>query len=141
MIARLLKIHYLKQKENERLEKQMMITEVEIIKTHFRPHFLSDTLQNISYLIRNRATQSPDAILKLAYFSAISWVSKWRKNGCRLEKKSRWFWTYLDLEKTFYGERIIINFKQQGDIDRRQRLSTPSFPLSSIVVRQSLLSL
>ena len=34
-VARLLKIHYLEQKENERLEKLKIITELEIIKTHF----------------------------------------------------------------------------------------------------------
>ena len=65
-VARLLKIHYLEQKENERLEKLKITTELEIIKTHFHPHFLSDALQNISHLIRSHSAQAPNAILRLA---------------------------------------------------------------------------
>ena len=93
-IARLLRIHYLKQKENERLEKQVMITELEIIKTHFRPHFLSDALQNISYLIRNRATQSPDAILKLADLLSY-FLYEMEKERVPLEKEIEMVRNYL----------------------------------------------
>ena len=139
-IARLLRIHYLKQKENERLEKQVMITELEIIKTHFRPHFLSDALQNISYLIRNRATQSPDAILKLADLLSY-FLYEMEKERVPLEKEIEMVRNYLDLEKTFYGERIIINFKQQGDISSAQIAPLIFVSLVQHCCEQSLLSL
>jgi len=139
-IARLLKIHYLKQKENERLEKQMIITELEIIKTHFRPHFLSDALQNISYLIRNRAIQSADAILKLADLLSY-FLYENEKERVPLEKEIEMVRNYLDLEKTFYGDRIIINFKEQGDISSAEIAPLIFVSLVQHCCEQSLLSL
>ena len=139
-IARLLKIHYLKQKENERLEKQKITTEFEIIKTHFRPHFLSDALQNISYLIRNRATQSPDAILKLADLLSY-FLYENEQERVPLEKEIEMVRNYLDLEKTFYGDRIIINFKEQGDTSSAEIAPLIFVSLVQHCCEQSLLSL
>lgn len=116
IIIKLLKVRYLKQKENERLQQQMITTELQMIKTNFHPHFLSDALQNISDLIRNHSRQSPEVILKLSdLLSFILYESE--EELIPLEKELLMIRDYLDLEKTFYGNRIVINLKEQGDID------------------------
>ena len=115
IIIKLLKIRYLKQKENERLQQQKISTELQMIKTNFHPHFLSDALQNISELIRNHSTQSPAVILKLSdLLSYILYESE--EELIPLEQELLMVRDYLDLEKTFYGNRIVINLKDQGDI-------------------------
>ena len=116
IIIKLLKVRYLKQKENERLQQQMITTELQMIKTNFHPHFLSDALQNISDLIRNHSTQSPEVILKLSdLLSFILYESE--EELIPLEKELMMMKDYLDLEKTFYGNRIVINLKEEGNID------------------------
>lgn len=115
IIIKLLKVRYLKQKENERLQQQKISTELQMIKTNFHPHFLSNALQNISDLIRNRSTQSPAVILKLSdLLSYILYESE--EELIPLEQELQMMRDYLDLEKTFYGNRIMINLKEQGDI-------------------------
>ncbi len=114
IIIKLLKIRYLKQKENERLQRQKISTELQMIKTNFHPHFLSDALQNISDLIRNSSAQSAEVILKLSdLLSFILYESE--EALISLEQELLMMKDYLDLEKTFYGKRIVINLKEQGD--------------------------
>ncbi len=116
IIIKLLKMRYLKQKENEQLQKQKITTELQMIKTNFHPHFLSDALQNISELIRNRSAQSPEVILKLSdLLSFILYESE--EELIPLEKELQMIRDYLDLEKTFYGNRIVISLKEQGNIN------------------------
>ena len=115
IIIKLLKVRYLKQKENERLQQQKISTELQMIKTSFHPHFLSDALQNISDLIRNRSAQSPEMILKLSdLLSYILYENE--EELIPLEQELKMLKDYLDLEKIFYGKRIVISMKEQGDV-------------------------
>lgn len=115
IIIKLLKFRYLKQKENERLQQQKISTELQTIKTNFHPHFLSAALQNISDLIRNRSAQSPAVILKLSdLLSYILYENE--EELIPLEQELLMVRDYLDLEKTFYGNRIVINLKEKGNI-------------------------
>ncbi len=115
IIIKLLKIRYLKKIENERLQQQKIITELQMIKTNFHPHFLSDALQNISDLIRNRSPQSSEVILKLSdLLSFILYESE--EELIPLDKELLMMRDYLDLEKTFYGNRIVISLNEHGDM-------------------------
>jgi len=139
-VARLLKIHYLEQKENERLEKLKVITELEIIKTHFHPHFLSDALQNISHLIRNYSAQAPNAILKLADLLSYFLYDN-EKERVPLEQEMQMVANYLELEKIFYGDRIVIHLKEPQE---KNDIHIAPLIIISIVqhcCEQSLLSL
>jgi len=86
-----------------------------MIKTSFHPHFLSDALQNISDLIRNRSAQSPEMILKLSdLLSYILYENE--EELIPVEQELKMLKDYLDLEKIFYGNRIVISMKEQGDV-------------------------
>ena len=139
-VARLLKIHYLEQKENERLEKLKIITELEIIRTHFHPNFLSDALRNISHLIRNQSAQAPNAILKLADLLSY-FLYENEKERVSLEQEIQIVDGYLELEKIFYRNRIIIHFTKP---DQKNDIHIAPLIIVSIVqhcCEQSLLSL
>ncbi|MGH2564343.1 MAG: sensor histidine kinase, partial [Ginsengibacter sp.] len=115
IIVKLLKYRYLKQKENERLQKQKINTELQMIKTNFHPHFLSDALKNIADLIRKHSTQSPAVILSLSdLLSYILYDNE--KNWVPMEQELQMVKAYFNLEKIFYANRIIINMDQQGDV-------------------------
>jgi sensor histidine kinase YesM len=139
-VARLLKIHYMQQKENERLEKLKIITELEIIKTHFHPHFLSDALQNISHLIRNHSVKAPDAILKLADLLSY-FLYENEKEQVPLEQEMQLVHAYLELEKIFYDDRIVIHLNEPQE---KNEIHIAPLIIISIVqhcCEQSLLSL
>lgn len=139
-VARLLKIHYLEQKENERLEKLKIMTELEIIRTHFHPHFLSDALRNISHLITNHSAYAPNAILKLADLLSY-FLYEHEKERVPLEQEMQMVQSYLELEKIFYGDRIIIGVRAPNE-----KNDIPVAPLIIVSIvqhccEQSLLSL
>ena len=139
-VASLLKIHYLEQKENQRLEKLKVITELEIIKTHFHPHFLSDALQNISHLIRNHSAQAPNALLKLADLLSY-FLYENEKERVPLEQEMQMVNAYLELEKIFYGDRIVIHCREP---EEEKDIQLAPLIIVSIVqhcCEQSLLSL
>ena len=139
-VARLLKIHYKEQKENERLEKLKIITELEIIKTHFHPNFFSDALQNISHLIRSHSAKAPDAILKLADLLSY-FLYENEKEKVPLEQEMQTVHAYLELEKIFYGDRIVIHLKEP---QKKNEIHIAPLIIISIIqhcCEQSLLSL
>ena len=140
IIIKLLKIRYLKQKENERLLQQKIATELQTIKTNFHPHFLSNALQNISDLIRSRSRQSPEVILKLSdllsfilYESEAKWIP--------LEQELRMMKDYLELEKTFYGNRISVSLREEGDISGKNIAPLILLSLVQNCCEQGLISL
>jgi sensor histidine kinase YesM len=139
-VARLLKIHYLEQKENERLEKLKILTELEIIKTHFHPHFLSDALQNISRLIRNHSPKAPGAILKLADLLSY-FLYENEKEQVPLEQEMQMVGAYLELEKIFYDDRIVIDVKKSGEEKDMQIAPLVILGIVQHCCEQSLLSL
>gem|GEM_PF-1529271 len=139
-VTRLLKIHYMEQKENERLEKVKIITELEIIKTHFHPHFLSDALRNISLLIRNHSADAPNAILKLADLLSY-FLYENEKERVPLDQEMQIVRTYLELEKIFYCERIVIDLKVRTEKSDIQVAPCIIFSVVQHCCEQSLLSL
>ena len=139
-VARLLKIHYLEQKENERLEKLKIITELEIIKTHFHPHFLSDALRNISQLIRHHSAYAPNAILKLADLLSY-FLYEHEKERVPLVQEMQMVHAYLELEKIFYGDRIIIGMTESNEQTDMQVAPLIIVSIVQHCCEQSLLSL
>ncbi|MGH2648563.1 MAG: histidine kinase, partial [Ginsengibacter sp.] len=112
--VKLLKYRYLKEKENEILLQQKINTELKIIKTNFHPHFLSDALKNIANLIRNGSNESLQVLLMLSeLLSYILYDSE--KETVSASQEIHMIAEYLELEKVFYGDRIIITFDVKGD--------------------------
>lgn len=119
IIIKIIKIRHLKQKENERLLEQKITTELQMIKTNFHPHFLSAALQNISDLIRNHSDQSASVILKLSeLLSYILYENE--EESIPLDQEILMIRNYLDLEKTFYGNRIVTSLEEKGNTNGKK---------------------
>src|SRR5687768_8509476 len=63
---KLLKMWYFKNVENERLEKEKLKAELEVLKGQLNPHFMFNTLNSIYALALKKSDNTPDAILKLS---------------------------------------------------------------------------
>ena len=112
IIIKLFKNFHLKQKEHELLLRQKINTELQLLKTRFRPHFLYNALQHISYLIRNQSAESPSILLKLS--ELLSYVLyENEKEMVPLENELEILKTFLILKNRFHPEAFMIQFNQE----------------------------
>jgi two-component system LytT family sensor kinase len=112
IITKLFKNFHLKQKENELLLRQKINTELQLLKTRFRPQFLYNALQHISHLIRNQSAESRSILLKLS--ERLSYVLyENEKEAVPLENELGIPKTFLILKKTFHPGVITIQYNQQ----------------------------
>jgi two-component system, LytTR family, sensor kinase len=112
IIIKLLKDFHLKQKEHELLVRQKINTELRLLKTRFRPQFLYNALQHVSFLIRNESVESPSILLKLS--ELLSYVLyEHEKEMVPLENELEILKTFLILKNKFHPGAITIQFNQQ----------------------------
>jgi two-component system, LytTR family, sensor kinase len=112
IIIKLFKNLHLKEKENERLLKQKINTELQLLKTRFRPQFLYNALQYISHLIRIQSVESPSILLKLSeLLSYVLYESE--KEVVPLENELEILKTFLILKEMFRPGAITIQYNQQ----------------------------
>ena len=116
-IIKLLKRWWLKQKEKERLEKEIIETELELLKAQIHPQFLFNSLNNIYSFAMTASHKAPEMLLKL---SDILSYMLYECNDARvpLEKEIKMLKDYMSLEKTRYGDRMEMNIQVKGETCR-----------------------
>jgi two-component system, LytTR family, sensor kinase len=116
IIIKLFKNFHLKQKEHELLLRQKINTELQLLKTRFRPHFLYNALQHISHLIRNQSAESPSILLKLS--ELLSYVLyENEKEMVPLENELDILETFINLKNRLHPEAFVIQFIQEVEPD------------------------
>ena len=106
--------------KNQRLlqerEKQYLETELNFLKTQIHPHFFFNTLNNLYSLTLKKSDEAPEVVLKL---SALMSYMLYESNEAMvpLGKEITYLQNYLDLEKLRFGQRLIVRFDMEGDIE------------------------
>lgn len=97
-------------------EKQYLETELNFLKTQIHPHFFFNTLNNLYSLTLKKSDQAPEVVLKL---SALMSYMLYESNAPRvsLNKEISYLQNYLDLEKLRFGQRLVVHFEMEGQID------------------------
>ena len=110
---KLVKRWYLKQKEKERIEKEKLITDLQLLKAQIRPVFLFSSLDHIYNYARNRSPKAPELLLKfsdllsyLLYECDEAWV--------KLDRELQMMKVYMAMEKIRYGEQLDLEFQIKG---------------------------
>jgi hypothetical protein len=113
--AKLLKRWWLKQKEKERLEREKLITDLQLLKAQIHPEFLFSSLDNISLLAQTKdVDRASKLLLKLAdILSYMLYESD--NNLVSLEKEINIIKDYLVLQKTRMGNRLEIDIAVKGE--------------------------
>ena len=113
---KLLKRWYLKQKEKERLDKEKLITDLQLLKAQMHPEFLFSSLHNICRLTeRKEPDKASMLLLKLAdMLSYMIYDSD--HNRVPLEKEIKMIKDYLVLEKVRMGNRLELDIAVKGEI-------------------------
>jgi sensor histidine kinase YesM len=112
---KLLKRWWLKQKEKERLEKEKLMTDLQLLKAQIRPEFLFSSLDNLCLMVQRKNIDSASMLLlKLA--DMLSYILYECDNKVvPLEKEIKVIKDYLVLEKIRMGNRLEIDVAVKGE--------------------------
>jgi two-component system, LytTR family, sensor kinase len=116
IIFKLFKNYHLKQKEHALLLRQKINTELQLLKTRFRPQFLHSALQHISSLISNKSVESRSILIKLSDLLSYALYEN-EKEMVPLENELEILKTFLILKNTFHPGTFIIQYDQQVESD------------------------
>jgi Histidine kinase len=113
--AKLLKRWWMKQKEKERLEKEKLITDLQLLKAQIHPEFLFSSLDNISLFAQKKEIdRAATLLLKLADILSYMLYESEHKLVL-LEKELNVIKDYLVLQKTRMGDRLEIDIAVKGE--------------------------
>ncbi len=116
---KLVKQWYLKKMENERLEKEKLRAELELLKGQLHPHFMFNTLNSIYAMALRNSDKTADAIHKLSDLMRYM-ITECSLPIISLEKELRVLHTYVELEKSRIGPRLEHSFNVQGTLNNQQ---------------------
>ena len=120
---------FMQQRENERLAKQKLATELQLLKTSIHPRFLFHSLHTVQKYINNSSAQSPALILQLSDLLSYILYEK-DKSWVPLEKELEIIRYYIRLEEKSFGNNPI--FKTEFPENTEGKFIVP-FLLLSIV--------
>lgn len=102
--------------KNDELQKVQLQTELNFLKTQIQPHFFFNTLNNLYSLVINKSPNAPDVVMKLSeIMQYVLYEAKEPKIS--LLKEIDYLYSYLELEKLRYGEKVISDISIEGNID------------------------
>jgi sensor histidine kinase YesM len=109
----LLKRWWLKQKEKERLEKEKVNAELQLLKAQIHPAFLFSTLTNIMAHAKKASPKAPEMLIKLSDLLSYM-LYECDEPRVKLEKEISMLKDYMALEKIRQGERVEMTFQLNG---------------------------
>lgn len=103
-------------KRNEDLQRMQLETELNFLKTQIQPHFFFNTLNNLYALVIKNSPKAPSVVMKLSEIMQYV-LYEVKEPKISLMKSINYLYSYLELEKLRYGERVKSDISIEGDID------------------------
>jgi len=111
---KLVKHWWQKQKEKERLEKEKIETDLQLLKAQIHPSFLFNTLNNIYSFALKTSLKAPEMLLKLSDILSYM-LYDCNDRAVSLAKEIKMLEGYMALEKIRYGDKLEMNIRVKGD--------------------------
>jgi two-component system, LytTR family, sensor kinase len=100
---------------SERLMKEKLAAQLELLKSQVQPHFIFNTLNNIYMLSLKGSPQTSDMIYRLsALLSYMLYDAK--EKTIPVEKEIDYIKNYINLEKIRYGERLDVQLNVYNNV-------------------------
>ena len=112
----LLKRWWLKQKEKEKLEKEKINADLQLLKAQIHPTFLFSTLNNIIIHARAASSLAPEMLIKLSDLLSYM-LYECDAPKVKLEKEISMLKEYISLEKIRQGKRLEMTFQINGKLN------------------------
>ena len=116
VIIKYLKYWWLKQKESQRLEKEKINAELQLLKAQVHPDFLFKTLNNIYSHAASSSPRTSGMLLKLSDLLSYM-LYECDKPLVPLEKEIEMMKEYMQLEKIRYNDEPEIQVSIKGDMN------------------------
>lgn len=101
---------------NESLQKEQLQTELSFLKSQIQPHFFFNTLNNLYALVIKKSPNAANVVMKLSEIMQYV-LYEVKESKISLMKSINYLYSYLELEKLRYGDRVKSNISIEGDID------------------------
>jgi sensor histidine kinase YesM len=115
---KLVKHWYLKQKEKERVEKEKLITDLQLMKAQIRPDFLFSSLDHIYTYAKSKSSNAQELLLK---FSDLLSYLLYDCDDTKvpLEKELRMMKEYMFMERIRFGENMEMEIDMKGNFGNK----------------------
>lgn len=104
---KLYRFWYERQQANQRLARETLTVELQVLKAQIHPHFLFNTLNNLYSLTLKQSPQAPDMVLKLSGLMNYM-IHECNAPTVPLAKEIEFLGNYIELEKLRYGSRLVV---------------------------------
>jgi sensor histidine kinase YesM len=113
---KLIKYWWLKQKETERLEKEKIAVELQLLKAQIHPDLLFSSLENIYQFAQYHPSKASELLLKLS--DLLSYVLyECDQPEVSLEKELKMVKNYIALQKIQMSNQLEVSIALKGDTD------------------------
>jgi len=133
---KLVKRWYLKQKEKERIEKEKLTTDLQLLKAQMRPDFLFSSLEQIYRYTEKKSPKAPELLVKFSDLLSYM-LYECEDIKVSLEKELMMTKEYLLLEKMRYDDSIEIEIGIRGDLSSKEIAPLILLPFIENSFRQS----
>ena len=100
---------------SEKLMKEKLAAQLELLKSQVQPHFIFNTLNNIYMLSLKNSPQTSDMIYRLS--SLLSYMLyDAKEKTIPIEKEVVYIKNYINLEKIRYGERLDVQLNVYNNV-------------------------
>lgn len=119
VIIKYLKYWWLKQKENQRLEKEKINAELQLLKAQVHPDFLLKTLNNIYSHAISSSIRTSGMLLKLSDLLSYM-LYECDRSTVSIEKEIAMMKEYMQLEKIRYNDEPEIQVNIKGELSGKR---------------------
>jgi LytS/YehU family sensor histidine kinase len=103
-------------KKNDELQRIQLETELNFLKSQIQPHFFFNTLNNLYALVIKQSPNAPNVVMKLSEIMQYV-LYEVKEPKISLMKSVNYLYSYLELEKLRYGDRVNAGISIEGNID------------------------
>ncbi len=107
------------ERTKEKIEKEMLQTELSFLKSQINPHFFFNTLNNIYSLAITGSDQTPSAILKLSAIMRYI-LAETKNDWVPLQNEIDFLNDYIDLQKVRLTQNVALTFTVEGNISNQR---------------------
>ncbi|HET9745831.1 MAG TPA: histidine kinase [Chitinophagaceae bacterium] len=135
-VIKYVKYWWMRQKDKERLEREKLNTELQLLRAQIRPGFLFNALDNIHANALKHSPFAPDLLIKLSDLLSYM-LYECDKPRVPLDKEIAMMKKYMEMEKIRQGEWFEMGIEIQGDFNGKMIAPFILFPFIENSFKQS----
>ncbi|NPD47453.1 MULTISPECIES: sensor histidine kinase [unclassified Lentimicrobium] len=110
------------------LTKEKKEAELNFLKAQVHPHFLFNTLNSIYYEVLKKSDKAAALVIQLSELLRFT-LYECKDDFILLDKELKIIENYIEIEKSRYGERLLVNFSY----DRKPNIMIPPLIIFSLI--------